>query len=131
LYAFAGPGISLSDHFAVGNFMNDALRKVSINIKGNPETRRSYLYPTDLMANVLKAATSQKSEILEVGSLSSISMRELATVINHITGNFGISQATEYGEKDEYLPITAQLLVDQHVPLESAILRWAEWLSND
>jgi nucleoside-diphosphate-sugar epimerase len=131
LYAFAGPGISLSDHFAVGNFMNDALRKVSINIKGNPETRRSYLYPTDLMANVLKAATSQKSEILEVGSLSSISMRELATVINHVTGNFGISQATEYGEKDEYLPITAQLLVDQHVPLESAILRWAEWLSND
>jgi nucleoside-diphosphate-sugar epimerase len=128
LYAFAGPGISLVDHFAVGNFMNDALQGRGIVVKGNPETRRSYLYPTDLVSNIFAAAACPNSDIMELGARSHLSMKELAELINVVTGNTGMLQLSGHGEKDEYFPTVDNLAVSQKVSLESAIARWEQWL---
>ncbi len=131
LYAFAGPGISLIDHFAVGNFMNDALHGRSIAIKGNPNTRRSYLYPTDLVVNILAATTLPENRTIEVGSIDDYSISELASVINSVTGNVGINQSPTYGSADAYSPTNNELIVNQQVSLDAAITRWYSWLRKD
>jgi len=131
LYAFAGPGIPLVDHFAVGNFMNDALKKNPILIKGNPETRRSYLYPTDLLANIFASTHAPSGSSLEIGSPFDISMLELANLINSVVENVGIVQSEDYGKPDAYFPIQDNLLVKQSINLETSLERWAAWLGGD
>ena len=128
LYAFAGPGISMSDHFAVGNFLEDAILGRSINIKGNPATVRSYLYPTDLIVNLLNQVEDSGIENVELGSTARITMLDLALTINRVTGNSGITQSTVFGAVDEYAPELKKNSVTQTVDLEESICRWINWL---
>lgn len=133
LYAFAGPGISLVDHFAVGNFMLDAIQTRPILIKGNPESRRSYLYPTDLITNILAAAASPSTKNMELGSTHHLTIRELSQLINSLLDNTnsGVNQISEFGEVDEYFPTVSNLAVTQKITLDAAVVRWAEWLKEN
>ena len=130
LYAFAGPGIPLNQHFAVGNFVKNAVEQEPVQIKGNPETRRSYLYPTDLIVNILNSTRTHSRTELEIGSHSSVSMRRLAEIANEVTGNSGIVQQPDYGPADEYFPDSSTGDVSQQVSLPEAISRWSDWLRS-
>jgi nucleoside-diphosphate-sugar epimerase len=127
LYAFAGPGIALSDHFAVGNFLNDAINGNPIVIKGNPETSRSYLYPTDLVINLFNSAVDPHQAETELGSAIPITMQKLAETINTTLGNSGITQNSFSDVADNYFPTKGKIF--QNVSLTEAIARWAKWIN--
>jgi dTDP-glucose 4,6-dehydratase len=89
LFAFAGPGISLEAHFAIGNFMNNALKGEEIFIKGNPNTQRSYLYPTDLIVWLMNLLVNPTINPVHIGSENLVSILALAEKISNIFSSWG------------------------------------------
>ena len=57
LFAFYGPHLPMDAHFAVGNFVKNAIERKSIEVRGNPATIRSYMYPLDLVSLLIEASS--------------------------------------------------------------------------
>jgi len=130
LFAFFGPGVSLNDHFAIGNFMRDKQARQNIEVKGNPKTTRSYLYPTDLVNWILAAILNPSIEATHIGSEEMISMKDLAEVVSD--GKVEINYSNPDSPESHYVPSTAntrnRLGVSQRVSLEDGLVRWQESL---
>lgn len=78
-FSFCGPGIPLDAHFAIGNFIRDAIHKGEITIKGDGTAMRSYLFGADLavwLLQLLLKGTPGNS--YNVGSDEGLSMVDLA-----------------------------------------------------
>lgn len=134
LFAFAGPGISLDAHFAIGNFMNNAIKGEEITIKGNLNTQRSYLYPTDLIVWILNLLVKPTINPTHIGSENLVSLSFLAEKISNIFSSPGFSAGDELAESSIYAPDTSKtreyLNVSEEVSLDESIIRWKNWLIN-
>jgi nucleoside-diphosphate-sugar epimerase len=134
LFAFAGPGIALDAHFAVGNFLHDALSKRVIELKGNPLTERSYLYPTDMVTWLIACLANPTLEPTHIGSDVALSMQEIAGVTSKSTSNVPISYGNSSAPQTSYVPETKitreRYGLKQEVDFAESIKRWAAWLQN-
>ncbi|MGF0236723.1 NAD-dependent epimerase/dehydratase family protein [Rhodococcus sp. IEGM1300] len=78
-FAFAGPGLPLDGHFAIGNFVRDALYGDEIVLKSSGQAIRSYLYGADLAVWLLTLLVRGESCVAyNVGSDQAISIADLA-----------------------------------------------------
>jgi dTDP-glucose 4,6-dehydratase len=85
-FAFTGPYQDLEKPWALNNFMRDAILGGPIRILGNKDTKRSYLYGSDMAFWLLAILSSTKpANTYNLGSDESISMGELA---GKIAANF-------------------------------------------
>jgi dTDP-glucose 4,6-dehydratase len=132
LFAFLGPLLSLDEHFAVGNFFNDAIAGRAIRVRGNPNTKRSYLYPIDFMIAVLRLVVCEAEGSFNLGGSHAITMDRLATIVNSQVSNSRLEVVIDdLEEANFYYPNTLKIrevLGDyESVSVERGIDLWANW----
>jgi dTDP-glucose 4,6-dehydratase len=131
LFAFGGEYLPRDTHFAIGNFVQNALDRKPIVVNGDGQARRSYLYGAD-MATWLWSALAHGGigEPLHIGSERSISILELARCVARVSG-----EVLNYvPEVIVSLPVNDSVPVHQYVPstLQTrTILEVKEWTTLD
>ena len=134
-FSFVGPFLPLDLHYAIGNFVLEALNKDIIEIKGDGKSYRSYLDVNDLTVWLLRLmSTKCKHSIYNVGSDQAVSILNLAEKIRNIISpskEIKIHGDTTYTvgnfSRDYYVPnidrAKNELDLDVWIDLDQAIRR--------
>lgn len=84
-FAFVGPDLPLNAHYAIGNFIRDALNGKPITVAGNGTPLRSYMDQRDMAQWLLKLLLEGKSgNLYNVGSDEAVTIQELAYLVREI-----------------------------------------------
>lgn len=139
-FAFVGPHLPLDAHFAIGNFIRDAMDGRAITIKGDGRPVRSYLYMADaaawLWTMLLRAPELDGNPaVFNVGSGERVGLRELAArvaaVVRPGLAVEVLGEAALGAGRVEYVPDVAkaesELGLRVWVGLEEAVRRTVEW----
>ena len=82
LFAFGGEYLPRDTHFAIGNFIQNALDRQPIAIQSDGRARRSYLYGADMATWLWSAlAHGETGSPFHIGSEHSVSILELAQTV--------------------------------------------------
>lgn len=139
-FAFIGPDLPLDAHFAIGNFIRDALFGKEVIVHGTGTPVRSYLYQDDLAEWLLTLlAMGEPTTAYNVGSDEAISIADLAYLIRdqlapgkavRIEGGSSADAPT----RNRYVPNTDKASKDLglhiKVPLAAAIRITAEAIGS-
>ncbi|MBM3856399.1 MAG: NAD(P)-dependent oxidoreductase [Verrucomicrobia bacterium] len=132
-FAFVGPHLPLDAHFAIGNFLRDALEKKPIVIKSDGGSERSYLYAADLMIWLWTILfQGEPCRPYNVGSERSISIKALAELVRETLDPQQKIQIGIGGKTSFYVPSTKraqeELGLKELVTLEEGVRRYFDWL---
>lgn len=129
-FAFVGPDLPLDVHFAIGNFIRDALQAESITVQGDGSPLRSYLDQRDLAHWLLTMLfNGQAGQAYNVGSDHAISIRDLAHTVRDLIAPHKpvhiLQKADESSARNRYIPCIAKarnaLGLEVTIRLEDAI----------
>lgn len=136
-FAFVGPHLPLDAHFAIGNFIRDALAGKPIQIKGDGRPLRSYLYMADLAIWLWTILfKGQSNHPYNVGSGEAVSIGDLAKRVAAVVSPglpVEISGTPGEGLPPRYVPdvkrAETELALRPFILLNEAISRTARWYS--
>ena len=139
-FAFVGPHLPLDQHFAIGNFIGDAMAGRNIAVRGDGTPMRSYLYAADLAVWLWTMLLSESlpgsnPHVFNVGSEEAISIRDLAqVVVEELDPRLEVTVAetpTAGAPRLQYVPDVSNaddcLGLRQSIGLREAIRRTAAW----
>jgi UDP-glucuronate decarboxylase len=131
-FAFVGPDLPLDVHFAIGNFIRDALTADAITVSGDGTPLRTYLDQTDLAHWLLTLLEhGRPGQAYNVGSDEVISIAALAHLVRDILAPDKpvhiLGQPDPGAARNRYVPdirkAQQQLGLSVTVPLAEAIRR--------
>jgi dTDP-glucose 4,6-dehydratase len=126
LFSFYGPGLQLDRHFAVGEFMNKARAGLPILITGNPANRRSYLYPTDAIFQLLLQCRIQDPAHTQIGSANPMTILSASETI---AKEFGVQVEISDNPNptlNNYVPNDVPKTAEKN--FDQGVNEWARWL---
>jgi dTDP-glucose 4,6-dehydratase len=131
-FAFVGPGLPLDAHFAIGNFIRDALAERTIVVQGDGTPFRSYLYASDLTTWLWTLLLrGEGGRAYNVGSEAAVSIVELAQTVGRIFGReVEIRGVASGAPAERYVPATARargLGLREKIALDDAIDKTARY----
>jgi len=137
LYAFVGPLLPVNAHFAVGNFIRDALNGGPVVVEGDGTPMRSYQYATDLVVwLVAMLVRGEPGRAYNVGSDEAIDIFALAGLVATVVNESirvevrGTPDLTKPAER--YVPdcrrAWEELGLENRVVLSDAVDRTVSWL---
>ena len=134
-FAFVGPHLPLDMHYAIGNFIRDALAGGPVRVLGDGTAIRSYMYSSDLAEWLWTMLTSGRSlRPYNVGSERAMTIADAAQAVAGVCGGCAVhvAQRPRPGETiDRYIPSTAraraELGLTETVPFEDALARTVAW----
>jgi dTDP-glucose 4,6-dehydratase len=126
-FAFVGPHLPLDAHFAIGNFIRDAMKGEPIKVKdGSPY--RSYLYASDLTVWLWTILFKGKAlRPYHVGSDQEISINDLAATVETLIGGGSLSRPSlrPSSSLSRYVPATqataSELKLAKKISLREAL----------
>ena len=136
-WAFVGPYLPLDAHFAIGNFIRDAIKGGPIVINGDGTPYRSYLYASDLAIWLWTILFSGKPCFpYNVGSREAISIKDVASAVadSYCSQTIAVTvkrQAVPGTSVERYVPSTDRaakdLSLEQRVLLKESLLKTLSW----
>ncbi len=138
-FAFVGPHLPLDGHFAIGNFIRDALAGGPIRIDGDGTPFRSYLYAADLAVwlwTMLFIAPTGR--LYNVGSDAAMPIGEVAARVHAVVApqvEVQIARIPSPGmSPSRYVPSVeraeTELGLKSLISLDESLRRTAAWLQN-
>ena len=131
-FAFVGGDLPLNAHFAIGNFIRDALSRPEIVVRGDGTAVRSYLHQDDLAAWLMSLLScGAPTRIYNVGSDKAVTIADLAYQVRDILAPDKTVRILEMpsndGMRSYYVPdirrAQSELGLKVGVPLPDAIAR--------
>jgi dTDP-glucose 4,6-dehydratase len=137
-FAFVGPYLPLDKHFAIGNFINNVIKKEDIVIMGDGSTTRSYMYASDLCIAIWKILLiGHNNKPYNVGVDSAYSLKDIAFMLKKNYGNdVRILNLNKELTKNIYVPnidvLKNELEIKNFVQIEEAIQKTIDFnISNE
>ena len=105
-FAFIGKYLPRHTHFAIGNFLENGLRRCDIEVKATTPVFRSYMYADDLVSWLMTiiASSNYSCPTYNVGSDEPIEVRDLAAMIASIYKVGTVCSPLISSKADRYVP---------------------------
>ncbi len=134
-FAFVGPYLPLDGHFAIGNFIRDALRGGPIIVESDGTSYRSYLYAADLAVWLWSILFEGKQcQAYNVGSDQEMTIAEIAACVAEVCGGVEVhikKRARHNVLSERYVPdvskARAELGLTSSISLPDAISRTIDY----
>jgi nucleoside-diphosphate-sugar epimerase len=128
LFSLAGPGLHLNSGYALPTFIDSARKGFPIIIEGNPNTQRTYLYPTDLVERLVLIGTSPDIRDFQIGARRNLRMIEIANKVGEIWGVPVKLENTLNLQANYYCPDENN--GESELDFEEILIRWKRWLES-
>lgn len=137
LFSFSGPLIPLDRHYAIGNFVLDALLKRPIRVNSTGRSIRSWMDLGDLARYLLLLANLPNTKIVDIGSSEAMSIIDAARTIAEITGLSVELKSDDVSDREDSIYVPNLTMLQDIVRLSTlkdfrdSITCWLSWLTSN